>query len=58
VLCDMLLLLRQSKQVSISTRSVVPVLSYLVKIYEDKFFNRMFDLEFPKFRVNLERVYG
>jgi hypothetical protein len=46
------------KEVSISSRFDVPVLSYRVKIYDDKFFNRMFDLELPMFRIDLERIYG
>jgi len=56
----MLLLLTLSlhKQGSVSTGFVVSVLSYPVKIYDDKFFNRMFDIELPKFRADLERIYG
>jgi len=60
VLCHMLLLLTLSshKQISVFTSSVVPVLSYFVKIYDDKFFNHMFDPELPKFRAALEMIYG
>jgi len=29
-----------------------------MKIYDDEFFNHMFDLELLNFRANLERIYG
>jgi len=56
----MLLLLTLSlhKQISVFTSSVVPVLSSFVKIYDDKFFNHVFDPEVPKFRVALKRICG
>jgi len=47
-----------TQQVLVSHASVVPVLSSPVKIYDDEFFNHMFDLELLKFRVDLERIYG
>jgi hypothetical protein len=47
-----------TRQVSISTCFIVLVLSSLVKIYDDEFFNHMFDLELPKFWTDLERIYG
>jgi len=60
VLWHMLLLLTLSlhKQVLVSIGSVVSVLSSPVKIYDNKFFNGMFDVELPKFRTDLERIYG
>jgi len=36
----------------------VLVLNSHVKIYDNEFLNRMFDLELPKFRADLERIYG
>jgi hypothetical protein len=47
-----------TQQVLVSTCSIVSVLSSFVKIYDNEFFNCMFDLEFFKFRVYLERIYG
>jgi hypothetical protein len=47
-----------TQQVSISTCSIIPVLSFFVKIYDNEFFSCMFDLEFFKFIVDLERIYG
>jgi hypothetical protein len=47
-----------TQQVSISIGSIVPVLSSRMKIYDDEFFDHMFDLELLKFRVDLERIYG
>ncbi len=60
VLCHMLLLLTLSlhKQVSVSNSYVVLVLNYFAKVYDDKFFNRMFDLELSKLKADLERIYG
>jgi hypothetical protein len=47
-----------TQQVLVSTSLGVLVLSSHVKICDDEFFNRMFDLEHSKFRVDLERIYG
>jgi len=58
VLRHMLLLLTLAlhKQVLVSTGSVVLVLNYLMKIYDKKSFNCMFDLELQKFKVDLEKM--
>jgi hypothetical protein len=47
-----------TQQVSFSTCSIISVLSSFVKIYDNEFFSCMFDLEFLKFIVDLERIYG
>jgi hypothetical protein len=47
-----------TQEVSIFTGFVVMVLSFHVKIFDNEFFNRMFDLELLKFRADLQRIYG
>jgi hypothetical protein len=47
-----------AQQVLVSTGFVVLVLSSFVKMYDSEFFNCMFDLELPKFIMDLERIYG
>jgi hypothetical protein len=47
-----------TQEVSVFTGFVVLVLSSHVKIYDNEFFNCMFDLELLKFRTDLGRIYG
>ncbi len=47
-----------TQQVLIYIGYIVMFLNFPMKIYDNQFFNHMFDFELPKFRADFERIHG